>query len=100
MNRLSFFIVIFLLAIQFQSPVWSQDNYKFGKISHDELTMKQYAPDTPATAVYLYMKSSTKFTYSATLGTFGTETDYAYRIKILKPEGKEYADITIPFSKR
>ena len=97
MNRLSFFVVCLLMAILFQPTVSAQENYKYGKISRDELMMKQYAPDTSATAVYLYMKSSTKFTYSSTLGTFGTETDYAYRIKILKPEGKEYADISIPF---
>ena len=94
-NRLSF--VSLLMAIFFFQTISAQENFKFGKISHEELSMNQYAPDTSATAVFLCMLSETKFTYNSTTGDFGTETDHMYRLKILKPEGKEYADITIPF---
>ena len=94
-NRLP--IVSLLMAILFQQNIVAQSEYKFGKISEEELNMTHYEPDTSATAVYLYMMGNTNFTYNLTLGEFGTESTYSYRIKILKSEGKKYADITIPF---
>lgn len=94
-NRL--LIVSLLMATLFQQSIVAQDEYKFGKVTEEELKMTHYEPDTSATAVYLYMMGDTKFTYSSTVGEFGTETNYAYRIKILKSEGKKYADVTIPF---
>lgn len=94
-NRLP--VVSLLMAILFQSNAFGQNEFKFGKVSEEELKMTQYAADTSATAVYLYKEGQTYFTYNSTVGDFGTESDYFYRIKILKPEGKEHADISIPF---
>ena len=90
-------IISLLIAILFQQHVFGQNEFKFGKVSKEELNMTQYAADTSATAVYLYKEGKTHFTYQSTTGDFGTESTYFYRIKILKPEGKKYADITIPF---
>lgn len=97
MNRLLLMTISLLMATLFLQTVAAQEKFKFGKISNEELTMTQYAPDTSAAAVFLYKQVETKFTYNSTLGEFGTEAYHEYRIKILKPEGKKYADITIPF---
>lgn len=97
MNRLFLVIVSLLLATLFQSTVVAQDKFKFGKISDEELTMTQYALDTSAVAVCLYKEADLRFTYNINIGEFGTETEYVQRVKILKSEGKQYADVTIPF---
>lgn len=97
MNRLFMMTISLLMAGLFQQAAMAQEKFKFGKVSNEEMTMTQYAPDTSAAAVILYKQSEMKFTYNSTVGKFGTETEYVYRVKILKPEGKSYADVTIPF---
>lgn len=88
---------ILLIFILFQHNAWGQDEFKFGKVSEEELKMTHYQADTSAIAVCLFKDGKTQFTYNAVAGEFGTESDYVFRIKILKPEGKKYADVSIPF---
>ena len=58
-NKLS--IISLLIAILFQQHVFGQNEFKFGKVSKEELNMTQYAADTSATAVYLYKEGKTHF---------------------------------------
>jgi hypothetical protein len=91
---------VLLIFILFQHNAWGQDEFKFGKVSEEELKMTHYQADTSAIAVCLFKDGKTQFTYNAVAGEFGTESDYVFRIKILKPEGKKYADVSIPFLQR
>lgn len=93
-RKISVLFLLWLILFPFMGI--AQDEIKFGKVSKDELAMSQYLPNTSAVAVYLFKQGETEFTYDADDG-FGLLTEYSYRIKILKPEGKKYADITIPF---
>lgn len=68
---------------------------KFGSPTKEELAMTSYAPDESAPAVVLY--KSTRTWYDVIAGDFKVYTEVKTRIKILKLEGKEYADVEIPY---
>jgi len=68
---------------------------RHGKITKDELSMTSYPKDTTATAVTLYKNVEARYAYI--YGKFVIEYYYETKIKILKAEGKEYADVNIPF---
>ena len=68
---------------------------KFGKPSDDELKMTVYEPDTTATAIVLYDIGKSNYRY--TNNEFVLITQRSVKIKILKSEGKQYADINIPY---
>lgn len=68
---------------------------KYFKIPEQELTMTQYAKDPGTAAVVLYDVGSTRFTYIVNKG-FQVVFERHTRIKILKKEGYEYANISIP----
>lgn len=95
-------ITLFALLLLFlPSPVYPQQaetpivpNLKYGKPSKEELTLTSYAPDTTATAIYLFHQGKSEFTYH---NTFQLVTEHWFRIKILKPQGVEYANVTVPF---
>ena len=89
--------IFFLLGmIQLPFIAFAQNDIKFGKVSKEEVAMSQYTSDTSAVAIYLYKQGETKFTYNTNDG-FGLLSEYSFRIKILKADGKKYADISIPF---
>lgn len=79
-------------AQQAASPV--KPNLKYGKPSNEELAMDAYPPDSAATAVVLFHTGKTNFKYTQ---DFKLATEHFVRIKVLKPEGRRYADITIPY---
>lgn len=68
---------------------------KFGKVSKEELTTTAFNSDTTSTAIMLFHTGDTKFTYKQ--NKFGLLTDHAFRIRILKEQGKDLANITIPY---
>lgn len=68
---------------------------KFGKPTEEELTMTTYAPDSSAAAVVLYSKSDAQYDYVN--NSFRITYNYEVKIKVLKPEGTSYANISIPF---
>jgi hypothetical protein len=79
---LSLFLII---GIVFSNQIFAKNKkVKFGKVSLEELEMKEYAPDTSAVAVILYERGY----YDATNHQF-----YAHRrIKILKKEAYSLAN--------
>lgn len=92
---------IILLACIFAGQVYGQGfsvpevNLKFGKPSEEELTMTTYAPDTTAAAVVLCKRTDAFYDFVA--GDFRITYSYETKIKVLKPEGTSYADVTIPY---
>jgi len=76
---------------------WGQFMQQYGKITEDELNMKVYTKDSSASAVYLY--ENAHFEYVNTGSNVLIVYKYSCKIKILKPEGVEYANIKIPLYK-
>ncbi len=69
-------------------------NYKFGKVSKEELIQKQHPTDTTADAAVLYREIKTEFQYTQDAGWYMV-TDYFERIKIYTKEGFDWANETI-----
>ena len=68
---------------------------KYGKPTEEELKMDTYTPDTAATAVVLYSKTTAR--YDLAYNDFRLVYTYETKIKVLKSEGTSYADIIIPY---
>lgn len=99
MKRL-FILSTFLLLLL--SPTRSQQveavfepSLKYGKPSDEELSMTTYAPDTAATAVVLYSKSTAR--YDLVANEFRLVYSYEVKIKVLKTDGTSCANINIPY---
>ena len=85
-------MMLLVLAMTCSSVLRGQtSDVKFGSPTKEELAMTSYAPDESAPAVVLY--KSTRTWYDVIAGDFKVYTEVKTRIKILKPEGKEYADV-------
>lgn len=84
-----------LLAAFVCVPLHAQTpDYRFGKVSADELSMTSYDKDPEAEAVYLNEESNLYYQ----IGNNITITrDYRARIKILKPEGTDQANISLTY---
>jgi len=76
---------------------YSQE-YKFGKISKEDLEEKVYAKDSIADAVYLYKSRRTYYEYNTSTG-FDVITDVKQRIKIYNKNGFDYATFAINYYK-
>lgn len=72
-----------------------QISTRYGKVTDEELSMSTYPLDTTATAVVIYNKGTTYYDYI----TKGFRITYTVekKIKVLKPDGVKYADISIPY---
>ncbi len=82
-------ITVILFSLCFTLTVFTQD-YKFGKISKEELQEKFNPLDSSASATYLYKYRKTFFEYIQGEG-FRLVTDVHERIKIYNKEGFDYA---------
>ena len=89
-------LILFNIIAMFSYVASAQEtNYKFGKVSKEEVEMKVYQPDSSASAVILKMDGYTSFNVINNNVYMSTEEEY--RVKILKDDGVEYANITIPY---
>lgn len=88
-------IVLLLLS---QLSVFAQD-YKFGKVSKEELEEKFYPLDSTADAAYLYRYRRTYYQYNSSSGWFDVVTEVHNRIKIYTKEGFEKANHSIVYYK-
>ncbi|MCK4892862.1 MAG: DUF3857 domain-containing protein [Calditrichia bacterium] len=82
--------IIFTSLILLVSSLFSQE--KWGKVSKDVLGMKAFEKDTTATAVVLFDVAEQEI-----MDDFKLKMKRHKRIKILNEEGKDFADIKIPF---
>lgn len=71
-------------------------NYKFGKVSKEELQEKVHPLDSTAEAAYLYAKRRSYFDYSQNDG-FRIITEVHQRIKIYTKDGFDHATRTVPY---
>lgn len=65
-------------------------NYKFGKVSTEELLQKEHPTEPDADAAILYREIDTKFEYESGSGFFMV-TEIIERVKIYKKEGFDWA---------
>jgi len=82
-------ILLILLVVLFAQDIAAQ-NYKFGKVSKEELEEKYYPLDSSANAVVLYKKRRTYFEYNNQTG-WELNTKVHERIKIYNKEGYLWA---------
>lgn len=87
-------LIVFLLVI---SDSFGQD-YRFKKVSKEELLQKEHPVDSDANAAILYREVKTEFQYSEDSGWY-LVTDYFERIKIYNKEGFDRANLTIDLYK-
>ncbi len=88
-----------LLLILTTSKSWAEsEKIKFGKVSMEELEMKVCEQDTSAAAVILYDSGASYFEteYINDNSDFVCKFERHVRIKILKPEGFDFATFKIP----
>ncbi|MDL2221965.1 DUF3857 domain-containing protein [Parabacteroides sp. OttesenSCG-928-N08] len=94
MNRLLLLFALFFVAL---STSYAQEySFKYGKITNDELTMTSYEKDTSAVAVTIHDEAYLYYDYNVSNG-FQVVMETSKKIKILKQEGIEKADIAIPY---
>ena len=82
-------IITILCCLFLSATVFAQD-YKFGKVSKEELQEKFNPLDSSASATFLYKNRKTFFEYQQGEG-FHQVTEIHERIKIYNKEGFEYA---------
>ncbi len=83
-------IFLVSLVIFFSFSTISAQDYKFGKVSKEELEEKYYELDSSANAVILYKSRDTYFEYNQEQG-FQVVTDVQERIKLYNAEGFGWA---------
>ena len=91
-------VIILLSAIANVQAVTAQvtkSPHKFGNPTNEELTMTTYEGDPEATAVVLSETTDTRYTIIN--DAFSVVTDVKTCIKILKDEGKDYANVSIVY---
>ncbi len=66
-------------------------NYKFGKVSEEELAATSHKSDPDASAAILYRSTDTKFNYTQDAG-FVVVTEHQERIKIYNKDGYDLAN--------
>ena len=86
---------IILLLLLSQLSFFAQ-NYKFGKVSKEELQEQFYPLDSTADAAYLFKSRKTFFNYVPNIG-FQLVTEYHERIKIYTNAGFEMATKSISY---
>lgn len=90
-----FLYAICLLSLQTFGQNPFQD--RFNKVSDRELTMEAYSNDPNAVAVVLDEQGNKTFEYVTEANDIYSTLHYYSKIKILKAEGLEYANIVIPY---
>lgn len=77
-------------------PYIKELNYKFGKVSKQELVLKEYVPDSTAKAVVLAAKCEMYYDY---VNGLILRTDYYFRVKVLEENEEDLANISFFYYK-
>ena len=89
------FILLLIISILFASLSAQEISLKYGDVTRDELSFSVYPQDSSANAVVLYEDISTNYKYTGE--DFKLISVYKRKIKILKSEGVEVANVSIPY---
>jgi hypothetical protein len=84
------FLTITLLFTLWVSQITFAQDYRFGKVSKEEISQKSHPADPAANAAILYRELRTNFEYSQEDGWY-TMTEVFERIKIYNNEGFDWA---------
>ena len=97
MMKLKYFLISLLstCCLQLSQAQSITPNLKWGKPTDEELKMTEYAADKDADAVMLCHQTSVNYTFME--GGFKVYYRYHARLKVLKPEGKRVADVSIVY---
>ncbi|WP_209319698.1 DUF3857 and transglutaminase domain-containing protein [Ancylomarina longa] len=87
-------LTIIILCLSLYSSSLLAKNFKYGKISKEEMELQTCPYEKDAVAVFLYDSRVTDISYS------NIKYYYHVRIKILKEEGLKYATIKLPFYRK
>jgi len=93
MKRL--WLLLFIFSFFYAFSTVTAQNLKFGKPTDEEMKMTVYEQDKEAAAVVLCQLTSVSYTMD--FYNFLVDYDVKVRIKVLKDEGKEYADLSIQY---
>lgn len=88
-------LIIIVLLILSYPPFAQEFSNKYGKVTNDELAMTTYQADTTANAVVIFKKGSTSYDYVN--NDFRVINEVEVKIKVLKQDGTEYANVSIPY---
>ncbi|WP_026775538.1 DUF3857 domain-containing protein [Polaribacter sp. Hel_I_88] len=88
--------IILLMALICQITVVAQD-YRFGKVSKEEIEEKFYPQDSTADAAYLYRERNSYYILNSNQDGFDIITDVFLRIKIYNKKGFDKATQIIPY---
>lgn len=89
------FLFLFVNGLFAQEVSVPEPSMKFGKPSDEEISMTTYTPDTTASAVVLCKKLEVYYTFAAQ--DFQVNYEYETKIKVLKSDGTDYANVSIPY---
>lgn len=90
-----FSVICILAMILISADAFAQTieiNKRFGKVSKEEVEMKEYPADTSASAIMLYENTLVSIDFDAS-GGFKLNTKKHQRIKILKEDGLDWGDV-------
>lgn len=88
------------LFLSFVTALWvvslpaQESDFRFGKVSEEELRMERYEKDPDANAVVLYEETSIHYLVGNQLSLI---RDYFVRIKVLKSDGADVANVELPY---
>ena len=88
-------MALMALALTASAQSLEKPNLKWGNPTHEEMSMTSYSLDPEAEAVVLCKTTSQR--YDIVAGDFKLYYQVKCRIKILKNEGKDQANIAIPY---
>ncbi|WBL24993.1 DUF3857 domain-containing protein [Zunongwangia sp. HGR-M22] len=86
-----FYLLVAFLII---GNAMQAQNYKFGKVSEEEVAETEHPSDKEANAAYLYKKQYTYYDYNSNNG-LSLVTKYRYRIKIYNEDGFDWATVNL-----
>ena len=95
MKKILLLIMLCWAALGGQAQSLEKTNLKWGNPTQEELTMTDYPLDPEAEAVVLCKTTSQR--YDVVADEFKLYYQVKCRIKILKNEGKDYANVVIPY---
>ena len=87
------YLFLILILVVFSGKA---QNYKFGKVSDEEVKSASYPGEPEADAAVLYRKQNTYYDYNETTG-FTLITEIQERVKIYTKEGFDWATKEIPY---
>lgn len=94
--KLKFTITVFVLLFPFLLYSQEPPKVKFEKVSEEELKMQSYDKDTTAEAVILYDEGYSEVVFDVQKGNFELRFSRFVRLKILKQNGTNWANFSIP----